>query len=317
MATGSASRNSTTSESSLDLAFLTLSSDCETWLTGPNEDQNQSESISTQEWLDGALRNSQYDHTKLHRIMQSQKKQRKRVIHDLPSHPSSLLTSVTEEHDKISSRTSDNTYLTSQIDNGSDGEDEFFDASTNFEEEAAAECKHVAPLNNQNHGTIPKSYQRIISPRNVNTTKSNYIKPNVTNVPQASPRQNMNAPQISKDQPKQLSPQIINTNKVSPKILPRRENSVPNDKTSSKPSIIGTCKIPAVNNTAMSKSGIRPPTFSANTISRQHHTPANVNTSPQPSNVGSNKSINEIISDKSFLEMSRKIEEQEKSKLKT
>jgi hypothetical protein len=167
-------------------------------------------------------------------------------------------------------------------------------------------------LNNQNRGTIQKSNQRIISPRNVNTTTSNYIKPNVTNAPQTFLRQNMNAPQISKDQPKELSSQIINTNKVLPKISPRRENSVPNDKTSSKPSVIGTCKIPAVNNNAMSKSGIRPPTYSANTISRRHHIPTNVNTSLQPSNVRSNKSINEIISDKAFLEISRKIEEQEK-----
>lgn len=76
MATGSASRTSssfsTPSETNLDLAFANLSTDCETWLTGPDDYENST--ISTQEWLDGALKNSQYDHTKLHRIMQSQKK---------------------------------------------------------------------------------------------------------------------------------------------------------------------------------------------------------------------------------------------------
>uniref|UniRef100_A0A914Y4S7 Uncharacterized protein n=1 Tax=Panagrolaimus superbus TaxID=310955 RepID=A0A914Y4S7_9BILA len=275
MATGSASRNSTTSENSLDLAFLTLSTDCETWLTGPDDDvQNPSESISTQEWLDGALKNSQYDHTKLHRIMQSQKKP----------------------------------LLAPEIDN--DSEDEFFDASTNFEE--VTETDTAPAWNDLNQESIPKT-----SPRNANSNMPNVQRYGTKNSPnvshftsQASPRGIVNSnninkvsPRVSKDQSKQISPQAIYGAKVSP----RRENSIPNDKSSPKAqTIMGTSKIQAVNNT-MSKSGLRPPSVSPNNNFRQH----NVNISPQSINI--NKSMNENNGcDTSFLEMSRKIEEQEK-----
>uniref|UniRef100_A0AC34GPW6 Uncharacterized protein n=1 Tax=Panagrolaimus sp. ES5 TaxID=591445 RepID=A0AC34GPW6_9BILA len=277
MATGPASRNSTASESNLDLAFLTLSTDCETWLTGPDDDvQNPSESISTQEWLDGALKNSQYDHTKLHRIMQSQKKP----------------------------------FLAPEIDNDSDGE-EFFDAETNFKEETGT----VATWNDQNPESTSKT-----SPRNPNISNvqryGTQNSPNISNInSQASPRGIVNSnnrqniykvsPRVSKDQSKQLSVQNINGSKVSP----RRENSVPNDKTSPKPNVVlGTSKIPAVNNT-MSKSGLRPPTISPNNNCRQQ----NANISPQFKNVETTKNINDNNGcGSSFLEMSRKIEEQEK-----